>query len=122
MRAPERLLLTRQEREQVFFDLGYTQKDVAVNVRELNKLRSQRRRTIVNLGSTRVEETVEVAKRKLKSILRLKRSSPLETSAKNLLSSTSTNSTTSSSKDKEKLTSAIEQSTSKPLQLAINPI
>jgi hypothetical protein len=122
MRAPERLLLTRQEREQVFFDLGYTQKDVAVNVRELNKSRSQRRRTIVNLGSARVEETVEVAKRKLKSILRLKRSSPLETSAKNLLSSTSTNSTTSSSKDKEKLTSAIEQSTSKPLQLAINPI
>lgn len=95
VRDPSKLLLSREERENVLGNLGYTSREIAINVRELNKIRSQRRQTIVNLGVAKMEERVESARRVVKSVLLLGRKKKLTQS----LSSGSTQSTSSLSKD-----------------------
>lgn len=72
-RKASKLLLARDKREKLIRHLGYTDKDIAANVRELNKLRSQRRQTVNNLGAQKVEEAVESAKRQVKKLLLLQR-------------------------------------------------
>ena len=63
------LTMPRHVRENILKDWGYEQKDVADMVRNILKVKNQRRQTINNLGAADMEEAVENAKRKVKSIL-----------------------------------------------------
>jgi hypothetical protein len=75
-RAPKRgsaLVMNRPQREKIIRHLGYCDKDIAAVVRELNKRRFQRRQTVNNLGAFKMEEAVELAKRKVKHMLFLTR-------------------------------------------------
>jgi hypothetical protein len=69
LRQPSELLLKRGQREKLLRDLGYTEKDIAAAVRKGNKIRSQRRQTINNLGVSDMEEAVENASRRVKTML-----------------------------------------------------
>lgn len=67
-REPERLVLCREEREELLLSLGYNQKVIAQAVRDIIKLKNKRRQTIHNLGASGVEELVESASRKVKNL------------------------------------------------------
>ena len=71
-REPERLVLCREEREDILLDLGYTHKDIAQAVRDIVKTKNKRRQTIHNLRASGVEELVESAGRKVRSIRKVK--------------------------------------------------
>jgi len=73
-RSPSELVLNRARREKLIRGLGYADREIAANVRELNRLRSQRRQTVNNLSAQKVEEAVETAKRQVKRLLFLQRS------------------------------------------------
>ena len=73
-RQPERLVLGRDEREEMLLDLGYNHKVIAQAVREIVKVKNKRRQTIHNLSASGMEELMETAGRKVKKgILSLKR-------------------------------------------------
>lgn len=63
------LILNRSRREKLIRSLGYSERDIAANVRELNKLRSQRRQTVNNLNAAKMEEAVESVKLQMKKML-----------------------------------------------------
>ena len=69
-RNPSQMLIPRNQRETMLRELGYSRKDLATSIRNNTKIRNQRRQTINNLSAQRMEETIEMAKRKVKSILR----------------------------------------------------
>mmetsp|Transcript_13268 Transcript_13268/g.24066 ORF Transcript_13268/g.24066 Transcript_13268/m.24066 type:complete len:235 (-) Transcript_13268:82-786(-) len=52
-------LLSRGERERILLDVGYTQSQIAQSVRQMIKIKKQRRQTINNLPVERFEEAVE---------------------------------------------------------------
>jgi hypothetical protein len=57
--------------------LGYTEKEIAANVRDLNRCRSNRKQTVDNLGTEKVEEAFESVRRKVKRIFSLQRQSSI---------------------------------------------
>lgn len=63
------LILSRNKRELLVRSLGYTDTDIAAAMREINKVKSNRRQTVNNLGLQQLEETVESAKRRVKRVL-----------------------------------------------------
>lgn len=67
-RAHRQLLMSRPIREDLLRDLGYTDKDLATAVRQSIKTRNQRKQTVTNLGAARVEERIENAGRRVKSL------------------------------------------------------
>jgi hypothetical protein len=71
-RRSHELMLNRAQREKLVRDLGYTERDIAAAVRSANKIKSQRRQTINNLGVTQMEEAVENAARRVKNIIFLR--------------------------------------------------
>jgi hypothetical protein len=72
LRRTHELMLNRTQREKLVRDLGYTERDIAAAVRCANKIKSQRRQTINNLGATQMEEAVENAARRVKNIIFLR--------------------------------------------------
>ena len=74
-RSQSELLLSRASREKLIRKLGYSERDIAAAVRELNKVRALRRQTVNNLGAQKMEEAVESVRSKVKSILFLQRDS-----------------------------------------------
>jgi len=79
LRRPTELMLDRRQRKKLVKSLGYSDKDIAAAVRDLNKSRYQRRQTVNNLGALKMEEALEKTKRKVKKILFLQRNSKLNT-------------------------------------------
>jgi hypothetical protein len=72
LRLTSELLLNRARREKLVRDLGYTEKDIAASVRGANKIKSQRRQTMNNLGvNTKMEEAIENAGKRVLRILYL---------------------------------------------------
>lgn len=62
------LVLCREEREELLMELGYNQKVIAQAVRDIIKIKNKRRQTIHNLEAMAVEEMMESATKKLKSV------------------------------------------------------
>jgi hypothetical protein len=62
------LVLCREEREELLLELGYNQKVIAQAVRDIIKIKNKRRQTIHNLEAMAVEEMMESATKKLKSV------------------------------------------------------
>eukprot|EP00978_Attheya_sp_CCMP212_P015754 scaffold40803_cov20-Attheya_sp.AAC.1 len=60
------MILSRREREDMLMELGYTQSQIATNVRLNIRIKNQRRQTVNNLGVSGVEEAVQQAGRKVK--------------------------------------------------------
>jgi hypothetical protein len=73
VRGPPRpspnLVLTVEQREKILSDQGYTQKDIANAVRNILKVRNQRRQTVQNLKAEKIEEAFEGAGKRVKRIL-----------------------------------------------------
>ena len=69
-RKPLELIMPREQRLKLLKGLGYEQKEIAESIRRNLKVKNQRRQTINNLGAQGMEEAVEIASRKVKSILR----------------------------------------------------
>lgn len=67
-REPERLVLGREEREELLLDLGYSRQVIAQAVRDIIKVKNKRRQTITNLGASGIEEVMESASRKVKKL------------------------------------------------------
>ena len=72
-RMPNRLILSREVREELLLDLGYTDKEIAAAVRDVIKSKNKRRQTIQNLRVSGLEETVEGAKKRAKGLLKFGR-------------------------------------------------
>mmetsp|Transcript_8958 Transcript_8958/g.14932 ORF Transcript_8958/g.14932 Transcript_8958/m.14932 type:complete len:426 (+) Transcript_8958:179-1456(+) len=64
-----RLVLNREQREEMLIKLGYNKKQIAVGVRDNMKGRKQRRQTVQNLRAEKVEEAMEGAGKRVKRIL-----------------------------------------------------
>jgi hypothetical protein len=71
----EDLQLNKTTRLALVRALGYTDKEIAASVRDLNKCRSNRKQTVDNLGVEKVEEAFEKVRRKVKRIFSLQRQS-----------------------------------------------
>jgi hypothetical protein len=84
--------LPRHVREDIIRELGYSQKEVARAIRISIKTKHQRRQTINNLSSQKVEEIVEKSRKKVKKILRLGGSKKKNTVESSYSSSSSTSS------------------------------
>jgi hypothetical protein len=69
LRSRTGLLLDRPERERKLRDWGFGKKELASAARELHRTKAQRRQTIHNLGAYKMEEALEQAARKMKSLL-----------------------------------------------------
>jgi hypothetical protein len=69
LRSRTGLLLDRPERERMLRDWGFGKKELASAARELHRTKAQRRQTIHNLGAHKMEEALEQAARKMKSLL-----------------------------------------------------
>jgi hypothetical protein len=67
------LQLSKATRLTLVRALGYTDREIAANVRDLNKSRSNRKQTVDNLGVEKVEEAMEKVKRKVRRIFSLQR-------------------------------------------------
>lgn len=76
VRRPKRnssdLMMDRRTREKIVRRGGHTDKEIAEMMRAVNKVKFQRRQTLNNTGVEKVEFAVEMAKRRLKSMLFLK--------------------------------------------------
>jgi predicted XRE-type DNA-binding protein len=76
-RPRERILtdlqLSKATRLKLVRALGYTDREIAANVRDLNKSRSNRKQTVDNLGVEKVEEAMEKVKRKVRRLFSLQR-------------------------------------------------
>ena len=72
-RRASELVLSRKERETLIYQLGYTERDVAAMIREINKVRYKRQQTVNNLNAPiqKMEEAVETARRKMMGVLTL---------------------------------------------------
>ena len=53
----------------MLLSLGYSEKDIAEAVRASNRIKHLRRQTVSNMGSQKMEEAVESAKKQVKRIL-----------------------------------------------------
>lgn len=62
------MVLSRQEREEMLLELGYSLKEMAVSVRKNIRLKNRRRQTVNNLGVMRVEEMVETTMKKISNV------------------------------------------------------
>jgi hypothetical protein len=71
VRRANDLLIPRHVRETILQNAGYTQKDIAEAVRIILKAKNKRKQTIQNLGAEGIEEAVESASRRVKSIISL---------------------------------------------------
>lgn len=69
------LVMSCVRREKLIRSSGYCDREIASAVRELNRIRYQRRQTVNNLSMQHVEEAVESATRQVKKILSLERKS-----------------------------------------------
>jgi hypothetical protein len=67
------LQLSKASRLKLVRALGYTDREIAANVRDLNKSRSNRKQTVDNLGVEKVEEAMEKVKRKVRRLFSLQR-------------------------------------------------
>ncbi|KAI2488740.1 hypothetical protein MHU86_25794 [Fragilaria crotonensis] len=72
-RSKSEILLSRDVRESMLLELGYDRKTLAHGVRQVIKVKNQRRQTLVNLGNAAFEEKVESAKNGVKSLFVSKR-------------------------------------------------
>lgn len=72
-RRASELVLSRKQRERLIYQLGYTERDMAIMVREINKCRYKRQQTVNNLSAQvqKMEEAVETARRKMLGVLTL---------------------------------------------------
>mmetsp|Transcript_8499 Transcript_8499/g.21210 ORF Transcript_8499/g.21210 Transcript_8499/m.21210 type:complete len:631 (-) Transcript_8499:127-2019(-) len=68
-RSASELVLSREEREDILLDLGYSSRDIAHSVRHILKRRNQRKQTIHNLSKQNLEEMVERSSRKVRKVL-----------------------------------------------------
>ena len=69
IRRPSELHMGRRHREIVVRMLGYSDKDVAAAIRSSSRIQYQRRQTITNLGSAKMEEAMETIRRRAKKML-----------------------------------------------------
>jgi len=67
-KSKEHLTLSRPKREAMLKKLGYTRSEIACTIRQLKKLRHQRRQTVNNLVAARLEEAVESVTRRLRKV------------------------------------------------------
>jgi hypothetical protein len=65
-RSVGELHLSRSAREQLVREWGYTDREIAANIRERNRVRFGRRQTANNLGAERLEEAIESLRNKVK--------------------------------------------------------
>ena len=65
------MVLSRDVREAIVRDLGYSQREIASAIRISLKAKNQRRQTVNNLHAQRMEEMVEKSSRKVKRLLRI---------------------------------------------------
>jgi hypothetical protein len=63
------LVLSREEREDMLLDLGYTERELAQAVRTMIKQKNQRRQTVQNLSTSGAEEMLENAGRRVRKLL-----------------------------------------------------
>lgn len=61
-------LIGKAEREELLLDLGYTRSQLAASMRQIKKLRNQRRQTVVNMKAEKVEEALQGAGKKVKRL------------------------------------------------------
>lgn len=64
------LVLSRAERDTILKDLGYSRAEMAAAVRQNVKIKSQRRRTVLNLQYSNFEEKSESVVRKMKKLFK----------------------------------------------------
>ena len=83
--GPE-LVLTRQEREAMLLQWGYTSQDLAKAIRSTRAAQNKRRQTINNLGAAAMEEAMESVSRKVRRMLGFRK----PTSTRSSTSSTGT--------------------------------
>ena len=69
-RSSSHFIVSRREREEILYDLGYSQRDIVQSIRDARKVKQQRIQTVNNLKVQRMEEMVEKSRRKVKKILR----------------------------------------------------
>jgi hypothetical protein len=62
------MVLSRQEREEMLLELGYSLKEMAMSVRKNIRLKNRRRQTVNNLGVMKVEEMVETTMKKISNV------------------------------------------------------
>jgi hypothetical protein len=68
-RSVTELHLSRSTREQLVREWGYTDREIAANIRDRNRVRFGRRQTANNLGAERLEEAIESLRNKVKKAL-----------------------------------------------------
>ena len=66
------ILLSRNDRENLLLELGYSQKDLADSIRKTIRVKNQRKQTVQNLNVSPVEEFLEKTTRRVKRILKFK--------------------------------------------------
>lgn len=66
------LVLNREQRQDILFDLGYTPRQIASAVRGNNRARNQRRQTVQNLKVARFEEAIENVKGRCMNLISVK--------------------------------------------------
>jgi hypothetical protein len=76
-RSKAKLLLTRSVRESMLLELGYKQQDLAQAVRITIRSKNQRKQTVNNLGIAKFEETLESARKGMKSLFTVRREDSL---------------------------------------------
>lgn len=64
-----RLIMSRQERELMLLENGFSRFEIADSVRKIIRTKNQRRQTVNNLPIARFEEAIESAGRKVKKML-----------------------------------------------------
>lgn len=62
------MVLSRDERQEMLLDLGFSQKDIAKMIRQNHKVKRLRRQTLTNLYVMPLEEVVESAKKSVSRI------------------------------------------------------
>lgn len=65
------LVVPRNQRTSILYDLGYSQKEVAFAVREVLKIKNKRKQTYNNLRFQSMEELIEKTGRRFKKVLTL---------------------------------------------------
>jgi hypothetical protein len=73
LRLTNELLMSRAFREQILRDWGYQEQDFACAIREINRIKANRRQTVTNLGLQRMEEAMEGARKKVVGALLLRK-------------------------------------------------
>jgi hypothetical protein len=65
------LVITRHERTNLLYDLGYSQREIALGVRDILKIKNKRKQTYNNLRFQNMEEMMESSSRRFKNVLTL---------------------------------------------------